>query len=101
MKKERVLTDPLFTGMTRPPLTMGVPVELFGLNFMLTGVGIVLFTALTSKAIFIACVTLPIHAIGYVATERDPHWMRVWLTKLNKCPPSKNKFFWKSNSYKP
>ena len=101
MKDAPVEIDPLFLGMTRPPIAMGVPMEFFGLNFMLFGVGMILFTALSAKALFLACVNLPLHAAGYIATEKDPHWMRVWLTKASRCAPIRNRGFWKSNSYRP
>ena len=101
MKEENIEIDHLFIGMTRPPVTMGVPMEFFGVNFIIFGIGMILFMSLPAKVIFFVCVNLPLHAVGYVATEKDPHWMRVWLTKLNKCAPSRNKGFWKSNSYRP
>lgn len=28
-------------------------------------------------------------------------WARIWLTKLGRCSPIRNKRFWKSNSYMP
>jgi type IV secretion system protein VirB3 len=93
--------DPLFTGMTRPPLTMGVPMEFFGLGFMLFGIGMIMFASITGKVLFFVLAVLPLHAIGYVATERDPQWMRVWLVKLAKCPPIRNRRFWLCNSYQP
>jgi type IV secretion system protein VirB3 len=99
--EEEVEIDALFIGMTRPPVTMGVPMEFFGLNFILFGIGMILFMSLTGKVLYFVGLTLPLHAIGYVATEKDPHWMRVWLTKLSKCAPTRNKRFWKSNSYQP
>ena len=91
--EEDVEIDPLFIGMTRPPMAMGVPMEFFGINFMLFGVGMILFMSLAGKILFFICLTLPLHTLGAIATEKDPHWIRVWLTKLNKSPPTKNKQF--------
>lgn len=93
--------DPLFLGMTRPPMAMGVPMEFFGINFMLFGVGMIMFLSLSAKMWFLVGVTLPLHAAGYIATEKDPHWMRIGLTKFGRCAPIRNRKFWKSNSYKP
>ena len=70
--------------MTRPPLVIGVPIEIFGMNFIIFGIGMILFTALYSKILFFICICLPIHAIGTIATEKDPHWMSVVITKMNK-----------------
>lgn len=101
MSEEDNSCDPLFIGMTRPPMMMGVPMEFFGINFIILGIGMILFMSLSGKILFFVSINLPLHAIAYVATERDTHWMRVWLTKLSKCSPIRNKHFWKSNSYKP
>jgi len=100
MEDAQVDIDPLFLGMTRPPMAMGVPMEFFGLNFILFGVGMIMFLPLTAKALFFICVTLPLHAAGTLATEKDPHWMRIYLTKLARCAPVRNRIFWKSNSYR-
>jgi type IV secretory pathway VirB3-like protein len=34
-------------------------------------------------------------------TEKEPHWMSIYITKLTRCSPIQNRAFWKSNSYKP
>ena len=99
--EEDVDIDPLFIGMTRPPMVIGVPMEFFGINFIIFGIGMIIFTALSSKILFVICVTLPIHALGYIATEKDPHWMSVLVTKMNKCAPTRNRNYWRSNSYQP
>ncbi|MBU0801520.1 MAG: VirB3 family type IV secretion system protein [Alphaproteobacteria bacterium] len=99
--EEDVDIDPVFIGMTRPPMVIGVPMEFFGISFIVFGIGMILFTALSSKILFFICITLPLHACGYIATEKDPHWMSVWLTKLNKCAPTRNRGYWRSNSYRP
>ena len=99
--EEDVDIDPLFIGMTRPPMVIGVPMEFFGISFIIFGIGMIIFTALSSKVLFVICVTLPIHALGYIATEKDPHWMSVLVTKMNKCAPTRNRNYWRSNSYQP
>ncbi len=101
MEEHAVDIDPLFIGMTRPPMVIGVPMEFFGINFIIFGIGMILLTALSSKILFLICVTLPLHSIGIIATEKDPHWMSVRMTKMNKCPPTRNRTYWKTNSYTP
>jgi type IV secretion system protein VirB3 len=93
--------DPLFVGMTRPPIVMGVPMEFFGINFIIFGIGMIAFASLSAKALFVLLICLPLHVFGYIATEKEPHWMSIYLTKLTKCGPIQNRGFWKSNSYKP
>ena len=43
--------DPLFVGMTRPPIVMGVPMEFFGINFIIFGIGMIAFASLSAKAL--------------------------------------------------
>lgn len=93
--------DPLFIGMTRPPQVWGVPMESFGINFILFGISMIGFASLTGKLLFILCACCPLHLFAYIQTEKEPHWMRIYLTKLTKCGPIPNKGFWKSNSYSP
>lgn len=81
-EKETFQRTPLFIGMTKPPLAMGVPMEFFGVNFMIFGIGMIIFMSLTSKIIFFAFVCLPLHGLGYLATEKDPHWMSILITKM-------------------
>jgi len=93
--------DPLFIGLTKPPMTMGVPLQFFGLNFILSACGFILFTSLFSKFLVVMVFSLPIHAIGYLATRKDPHWMDIWHKKMAQTGPIRNHRYWKSNSYKP
>lgn len=101
MEKEPVDIDPLFIGMTRPPLVWGVPMEFFGINFILFGIGMIGFVSLLSKILYVLCLCCPLHMIAYLATEKEPHWMSILLTKVAQCGPTRNRRFWKSNSYKP
>ena len=43
MEEDQVDIDPLFIGMTRPPIVMGVPMEFFGINFIIFGIGVIAF----------------------------------------------------------
>jgi type IV secretion system protein VirB3 len=80
-------------------MSMGVPLSFFGINMMLSSVGFILFLSLFSKLLVICFLSLPFHAIGYLATEKDPHWMNIWGTKMNKCGPIRNYKHWRCNSY--
>lgn len=101
MDEDQVDIDPLFIGMTRPPIFWGVPMEFFGINFIIFGVGIIAFTSLLAKLGFVILICVPLHVIAYVLTEREPHWMGIYLIKMAKCAPTRNRIFWKTNSYKP
>jgi type IV secretion system protein VirB3 len=101
MEEDQVSIDPLFVGMTRPAQVMGVPMEFFGINFIIFGIGMIAFTSIMGKIAFAVIVCGLLHAFGYIATEKEPHWMSIYLTKITKCGPTRNRMFWKTNSYKP
>lgn len=101
MDEDQIEIDPLFVGMTRPVLVKGVPMEYFGIIFIIFGVGMIGLTSLMSMAIFFITVCIPLYLLGRLITEREPHWMSIYLTKATKCAPTRNKIFWKSNSFKP
>ncbi len=99
--EEQIDVDPLFIGMTRPPIVMGVPMEFFGINFIVFGIGMIAFLSLLGKVLFFLCVCLPFHVLGYIATEKEPHWMNIYLTRITRCGFIQNKGYWKANSYQP
>ena len=98
---EAPAVDPLFIGLTRPPMVWGVPMLWFGMNFIIFGVGLIAFLDLLPKLMFLVTVNLPLHVFGYLMSERDAHWMRILVVRLNKCGPTKTKAFWKSQSFAP
>lgn len=101
MDEDQLDIDPLFVGMTRPVLIQGVPMEFFGIIFIVFGVGMIAITELLMMFVFFISICMPLYLIGRIATEREPHWMSIYITKFIKCPPTRNKIFWKSNSFKP
>ena len=101
MEEETVEIDPLFIGMTRPPIMLGVPMDFFFLNFIFFGMGMVMFLLIMQKILFFCLLIAPLHAFGYVMTEKDPQWMRICLIKVQKCFSTQNKGVWKTNSFKP
>lgn len=101
MSHEEISVDPLFLGLTKPPMSMGVPLIFFGVNMILSCAGFILFLSLFSKFCVVMFFSLPLHAIAYLATEKDPHWMSIWQIKMSKASPIRNHNYWKCNSYTP
>ena len=64
---DRIVTDPLFVGMTRPPMMMGVTFSFFIINMTATAV---LFLATNSFLALLA--GLPIHGAGMLACSKEP-----------------------------
>lgn len=94
--------DPLYVALTNPVMFMGVPMMFFGANVMMIGgMGFIGFIDWTARFLWLGCLVLPLHLLAYYATQRDPHWMSVYFTRLLRTPPNRNRMFWNSNSYLP
>ncbi len=96
-----ISTDVVYLALTRPPMAVGVPMDFFGLNFILSGIGIILCTSLFAMFCVLTFFSLPLHGLALLATRHDPHWITVWKTKISKAGPTRNQKLWRSNSYTP
>ena len=86
--------DPLFVGLTRPPM-------IFGASF-----SFVIFNALGCMIYFIessdlrAFLLLPfLHMIAYIICFKEPLFLELFLVRSQKCSICKNKTFYGANSY--
>ena len=93
---ENVDVDPVFLGMTRPPMVMGVTFSFFVINGTVTTIA---FLALGNLLAFF--VGIPVHVIGYLLCLRDPRVFDIWRVRIIKTPMTRNKKFWRANSYAP
>ena len=89
-----VHTDPLFVGLTRPPMLFGVSYQFAILNAFLCMIAYIMTTQIKYMlALF------PIHAIGYYVCSKEPLFIELFRVRAEKCSKSKNRFYHGSNSY--
>ncbi len=88
--------DPLFRALARPQMVAGVTYPFFVLNGIIAAELFLLF-----KTPLALLPSLFIHAIGYAAHLRDPYIMALWMTKIRRTPPVKNRRLWGANAYRP
>lgn len=88
-------TDPIFLGLTRPAMFMGVTQSFFVINGM---VNLVFFLGANSFVPLFVFFPL-LHGIGYLACLKDPRTFDIWFVYGKNCTKCKNKGFWKANSY--
>ena len=90
----RVNLDPLFVGLTRPPMFFGVS-QSFG---MLNGFICVIYFIQTTdfKAALFGAL---IHLSGYIACFKEPLIIELIMMKMQKCNKCQNKLFHGANSY--
>lgn len=94
-QQEALRVYPLFVGLTRQPMTMGVTQTFFVLNFVPC---VILF--LVTKSFFIVpCVFFIFHLFGMACCWKDEAFFEILLGKLEcRCP---NRKLWGCNSYDP
>ncbi len=87
---------PVFRALTQPQTFAGVSYSYFVINLV---VSTELFLVTRSFASLLA--PLALHAIGYVASLREPRIFDLWLKRVSKCPRTPNYGLWRCNSYAP
>ena len=87
--------DPLFTGLTRPQMFMGVPYSYFVANAIVTTE---LFLILRSP--WVMAIALAVHIVGVVSCIKEPRFFDLWLVRVQCCPRVRNFGIWGCNSYR-
>lgn len=80
--------------LTRPQMFAGVTYSFFIINAAVTTEAF-----LVTKSFFALPVAILIHAVGYLASLREPRVFDLWVTKVSRCPRVRNWKFWSCNSY--
>ena len=89
-------SDPLFLGLARPPMFMGVPAGYFVVVMIAVGEGVFVF-----KSALVFAVGLAAYLVGLAVAVRDPNAFHVIAAKWRRCPPVLNARHWGGNSYRP
>lgn len=96
MAEGRIGVDPLFVGLTRPPLFFGVSYNFFLINLFVCAIFFI------NSASFIVFLIGPfVHLIGYALCFKEPLIIELWILKAQKCNKCRNKLFHGANSYDP
>ncbi len=89
-----IVPDPLFTGLTRPSLILGVSFKFAILNILIS---VNAFIQTSNFKIIILAIVL--HGIGYYLCFKEPRFVELYLTKFTKCNLCSNKIYYGGNSY--
>lgn len=90
----KLVSDPLFVGLTRPTMVFGVSIQYAMLNMMVS-----LLVFIYYSGILIIFFAGFMHLVGYIACFKEPRFMQIWLNKASKCNKCQNKYFYGANSY--
>lgn len=88
--------DPLFAGMTRPPVMFGLPQDAFAAVLIVTILAF-MFTRNPAAALL----GLPLYGAAKAVCAKDPRMFRyLWLAKNTRWKPG-NRSLWQASSYSP
>lgn len=90
----KINSDPLFIGLTRPTLILGVSIKFAMLNIMAS----LIFFIQTSSFMIIPVAVL-IHVIGYILSFREPKFLELYLNKMQNFNVCYNRTYYGANSY--
>jgi len=93
--QEEIDVHPIYAGMTRPPMFLGITLD----YLMLTGLSTIVSFMLTNSAQFLL-LYIPLHVIGWIGCKMDPNFFRV-IMKKTICYSVPNKRLWGCQSYEP
>ena len=88
--------DRLFVALTRPQTFAGVSYSVVVLN--------VIFTTelfLSFKSAWVVAGAVAAHAIGWLASLREPRIFELWKVRVSACPRIANWSVWRCNAYRP
>jgi type IV secretion system protein VirB3 len=86
--------DPLFVGLTRPTMFLGVSYMFVVVNMFISMLYFI--NQSDFKVVIIAAV---VHMIGYVISFREPTFIELFFLKLQRCRRCPNSFYHGANSY--
>jgi type IV secretion system protein VirB3 len=86
---------PVFRALTQPQMFGGVTYTYFVINAVVTTE---LF--LISRSFWAIPAALVIHAIGYMASLKEPRIFDLWITKTSRCGRTRTHGLWRCNSYR-
>jgi len=90
----KLVSDPLFVGLTRPTMIFGVSIQYAMLNMMIS---VIVF--IQTSGILIIFIAASMHLLGYILCFKEPRFMQIYLNKASKCNQCKNRSFYGANSY--
>ena len=98
MASGRLQSDPLFQGLTRPTMILGVSYMYFVINAV---VSMVVFINMQSFMMLLIVAPI-VHTIGYLICLKEPRAIELFILKLNKGYKCINRgYHGYTNSYDP
>ncbi len=92
------MTDPIFTGNTRPAMPGGVTYAALVFCIMCSAILVIVLLPFTDYGIFAAAIFVPLYAICRLIESGEPRTFRLlWLAIKAKAPCLPNRSIWGGN----
>lgn len=89
--------DPLFVGLTRPPMIFGVSFKFVMLNVLTCLIAFINTNDLRILFLLLPC----FHGIAYVICFKEPLFLELLMMRLQNFNRCRNRFYFGANSYDP
>lgn len=91
-----IQSDPLFMGLTRPPMLLGVSYTFAALN----GIIALLAFVITENFVYLFVVLPGVHAFGWFICLKEPRAIELMIARYSKCSLCRNRSLYGGvNSY--
>lgn len=90
----KLVSDPLFVGLTRSSMIFGVSIQYAMLNMMIS---VTIF--IQESSIYIIFIAAIVHLVGYLLCFKEPLFMEIYLNYAGRCNQCPNKSYYGANSY--
>lgn len=91
----KLQSDPLFVGLTRPTMFLGVSFKYVLCNSLIS----IIYFINTSDFIGLFVAMPCLHMVGYIICFKEPLFIELFIIRSNKCSKCRNKSFHGANSY--
>lgn len=89
-------TNPLFLGLTRPPMLFGVSYTFAAMN----GIVSLLAFIITSKFFYLLVLLPSLHGIAWFICLKEPRAIELFIARNSKCTVCRNRMYHgRTNSY--
>ena len=95
MEQEDIAISPLFVGLTRPPMMMGVTIE-----YMLVAIFIPMVLFSFGQSFLYLLAFVPLYVLGWGLCRIDPNIFKILVKKM-MCVNTPNKSIWRAQCYEP
>lgn len=82
-------SDPLFLGLTRPPMLLGVSYRFAAFNALAS----LLAFVVTSKFFYLLILLPGFHLVGYFICLKEPRAIELFIARMSKCNICRNRYY--------